>query len=258
MNPHVILNGLAVSSPAVDNIIASAVMFGTDGARQFALGLIADYSAAVAAFKTITLKRGATSDAGVLIGGALSIGVAIDEKILVAKVEYAIAKALYTAAAAEVALSAGTIPANKWGIYKVSINAAGTLATTPGAANFTTGYADEATAIAALPATPSGSANLGHVAILTAVGQPFVGGTDALEGGSGGNPSSDTNYYVSTAVGPSTNLFAPIRWDFSKGPLIMPLPGVIHGSYAEGISAELEASGTVGVTGRVTLFGFPQ
>ena len=57
-----------------------------------------------------------------------------------------------TAVAAGTALAAGTIPQNKWGIYLLSINAAGTIAVTPGAGN-ATGYNTEALAIAALPAT---------------------------------------------------------------------------------------------------------
>lgn len=105
------------------------------------------------------------------------------------------AKAAVTAGTA---LAAGTIPTNKWGLYKFVIGVNGTIDCLPAAANFTTGYDSEALAIAAMPATTADHAALGYVTVLTAVGSPFVGGTDALQGGTGGNPSSDTNYYDAT------------------------------------------------------------
>jgi hypothetical protein len=99
------------------------------------------------------------------------------------------------AVAAGTALPAGTVPADQWAIYLLSVNASDTKAITPGAANFTTGYASEAAAIAALPATPAASAALGYMTLKTATGQPFVDATDALATGTGGNPASVTNYY---------------------------------------------------------------
>lgn len=107
------------------------------------------------------------------------------------------AKAAVTAGTA---LAVGTIPQDKWGLYLFSIAAGGTITSTAAAANFTTGYASEAAAIAALPATPAGEVSMGYATVLTGVGATFVGGTDALQGGTGGTPSSDTNY-VSTSVG---------------------------------------------------------
>lgn len=97
------------------------------------------------------------------------------------------------------ALASGTIPLNTWGIYKFSVNSSGTITSTAGSANFTTGYATEAAAIAALPATPANQWNMGYVTVQTKTGSTFVGGTDALEGGSSGNVSNDTNYYAGEA-----------------------------------------------------------
>lgn len=94
-----------------------------------------------------------------------------------------------------IALPAGTIPADQWGCFRVSINSAGTFAVTAAAANFTTGYATEAAAIAAVPATPVGGWNIGYFTVQTAVGQPFIDGTDGLAGGSSGNVANATNYY---------------------------------------------------------------
>ena len=48
-----------------------------------------------------------------------------------------------------------------------------------------------------------------------------------------------------------------VRWDFSLGPAVIRLPGVLHGDYGEAVSVELEASGTGGTTGRVSLFYAP-
>lgn len=103
------------------------------------------------------------------------------------------------AVAAGTELPAGTQPINTWGVYLVSINAAGTIAVTAGALNFTTGYASEALALAAIPDAPANSAVMGYFTNLTEVGSTFIAGTDALQGGVTGNPASDTNYYEAGA-----------------------------------------------------------
>ena len=105
-----------------------------------------------------------------------------------------------TAVVAGTALPAGTIPADQWGVYRVTVNAGGTIAVTAGAANYTTGYATEALAIAAVPSVANTLWNVGYFTVLTAVGNPFIANTSALEGGIGGNPSSDTNYYVGSST----------------------------------------------------------
>jgi len=56
-------------------------------------------------------------------------------------------------------------------------------------------YATEALAIAALPACPATDTPAGYMTVLTASGVNWKAGTDALQGGSGGDPSDDTNYY---------------------------------------------------------------
>ncbi len=55
------LNGDAVQSGAVDNGLATATMTAVAGQRRFVSGVEADYSAAVAAVKTVTLKFGTTT-----------------------------------------------------------------------------------------------------------------------------------------------------------------------------------------------------
>lgn len=248
------------SSPDVVNGVAVAILLGdvNDGKpgaqHQCAFGLCADYSAAVASVKTITFKKGTSVErTGPLTLPTLSkasthLGVASTA------FEYMIDSVTYgKAAVASTALAAGTIPADKWGIYRFSINAAGTITVTAGAVNFTTGYNSEALAIAALPTLPASSADMGYVTVLTASGQPFIGGTDALETGTGGNPSDDTNYVQATSVAPSTTLLV-LRWDFTAGPCYLPLPGVLRSDRGGSISVELEASGGA-QSGRITLFG---
>ena len=107
------------------------------------------------------------------------------------------------------ALPAGTIPLNTWGVYRVSVATGGTVTVTAGAANYTTGYASEALALAAIPNVPDNQWNVGYFTVLTAVGSPFVAGTDALQGGIGGNPSSDTNYYAG-GIDPWTAFGQPV------------------------------------------------
>lgn len=104
------------------------------------------------------------------------------------------------AVAAGTALPAGTIPADQWGVYKVEIDSTGTITVTAGAANYTTGYATEAAANTAMPANASGRAEMGWFTVKTAAGQTFVAGTDALQGGTGGNPASTTTYNSRLAV----------------------------------------------------------
>lgn len=254
------LIGQPVQSGAVDNAVATAWLPGSSGQTRYCLGITADYSAAVAAFKTVTIKRGGRASTGPYTVTALSIG-GTPTGVASTAFTFAINGTIYSkgAVAAGTALAAGTIPADKWGIYLFSINAAGTIVVTAGADNFTTGYASEAAAIAAMPTTPTTTppatnAVMGYVTVLTAVGSPFVGGTDALQGGVGGNPSSDTNYYVQAAIAPSTTV-AVFTWNF--GSLVMPqwvFPAPFRGEQGEGLSVELAASGTGGTTGRVTLF----
>ena len=95
------------------------------------------------------------------------------------------------------ALPAGTIPLNKWGVYRVTYTGS-TVTITAGAANFTTGYASEASAIAAAPAVTNMplTFNCGYFTVQTKVGSTFVGGTDALTGGASGNVANATNYYA--------------------------------------------------------------
>jgi hypothetical protein len=92
----------------------------------------------------------------------------------------------------------GTIPASTWGLIAVERVAAGTTTFVSASANYTTGYATEAAAIAAMPAITANRVRIGYVTILASA-STWVAGTDALAGGTGGNPATTTNYY--NAVG---------------------------------------------------------
>jgi hypothetical protein len=87
------------------------------------------------------------------------------------------------------ALAAGTIPQNKWGIYRFSIVAGGTITVTPGSANGT-GYGSEALAILALPALPASSADMGYVTVMSTVSGGFQEGTSNLN-----DTGVTANYY---------------------------------------------------------------
>ncbi len=116
--------------------------------------------------------------------------------------KYKIAGVYYTktATVAGTALAAGTIPQNKYGLYRFTIDAAGTITCTPAAANFTTGYNSAALAIAAIPAVPANNAEMGYIVVMSTNAAGFVGNTDALMGGTGGNPAAFTNYYVDCTI----------------------------------------------------------
>lgn len=53
-----LLNGACVQSSAADNAIATATLSATSGSRHWIGSIEADYSAAVALIKTVTLKFG--------------------------------------------------------------------------------------------------------------------------------------------------------------------------------------------------------
>jgi hypothetical protein len=255
LSAQALLAGDAIQSTAMDNAIARCVQGGGTGARQFLTGLIASYSAAVSAIKTVTIKRGGTGTTGPVSTPTLAIG-STDTKVSSIAFEFAIQNVQYykAAVAAGTALATGTIPADLWGAYIFSINAAGTIACA-GAADNTTGYTTEALAIAGLPALADTVASMGYVTVLTGSGTPFVAGTDALAGGASGNPATTTNYTSTTVIYGTTTVCA-IPWDFTNGPLILSLPGILKSDYGTNIGAELAASGSGGVTGTVTLFGF--
>lgn len=87
-----------------------------------------------------------------------------------------------------------TFPAGTWGIFLVSSDSAGALTAT-WATNTSNGYANEADAIAALPALPTDEAPIGYVTVQADAANSFTAGTDALTTGTGGNPAQTTNYY---------------------------------------------------------------
>lgn len=96
----------------------------------------------------------------------------------------------------------GTIPAGAWGIICLERVAAGTCTFTSGAANYTTGYATEALALAAIPAITADRVRVGHLTIQGGAGG-WIAATSALAGGTGGTPAAATNYY------PGVSLYDP-------------------------------------------------
>lgn len=88
----------------------------------------------------------------------------------------------------------GTIPASTWGLVAIDRVAAGTTTFASAAASYTTGYTSEALAIAAMPAKTANKARVAYITI-KASASTWVAGTDALAGGTGGNPATTTNYY---------------------------------------------------------------
>ena len=246
-----VLNGKPIASPLADNAVALVYIPSNKHARTYLLGVDGDYSAAVSLVKTVTIRTAPVTVDGMLAAAGLAIGVTSDKEVLSTAFNYVISRASFQKASVETALASGTIPADKWGIYLFSIDDAGAVTSTPGAANFAAGYDTEASAIAAFPATPSGDASMGRVTVLTASGLVFVGGTDALQGGTGGNPATTTNYVDTTAI-VLTTLGAAARWDFSNGPYYRALPAVLPSDLDQAYAIELEASGTGGTTGRVT------
>lgn len=113
----------------------------------------------------------------------------------------AIDGALYDVAAATCDTgTSATFLAATWGIFLVSSDSAGSLTAT-WATKGGSGYATEEEAIRALPDPPDDEAPVGYVTVKADGSNPFTAGTDALQGGTGGNPSPDTNYYNQADAG---------------------------------------------------------
>ncbi len=104
--------------------------------------------------------------------------------------------AVGTQAAGTVGTGSYTIAAGQWAVLNISRTSGGTvhIPTGPGVS---INYPDEASAIAGRQPVPAGEWDMGYLTIKTAVGQPWIAGTDALAGGASGNPASVTNYYPS-------------------------------------------------------------
>lgn len=95
-----------------------------------------------------------------------------------------------------------TITGAKWGAAMLTVNASGT-----GVVTFASGagYDSEALAIAALAAPAATDTVMGYVTIL-AHASGFTAGTDALQGGIGGNVATTTTYY--NHINPNSLIFA--------------------------------------------------
>lgn len=99
--------------------------------------------------------------------------------------------------------SLGTIPTGTWGLIAFDVVAAGTVTYASAAASYTTGYASEALAIAAMPARITVKARIGYITILAAT-PGFVTGTDAM------STATTVNYYPATgSAGPTGEAFGP-------------------------------------------------
>lgn len=148
------------------------------------------------------------------------------------------------------ALATGTVPTNKWAIYLYSIDSSGVPVSTPGTANLTTGYVDEATAIADCPDTPSSQTRIGYVTVLTHLNQPFIAGTDALQGGTGGNVALTTHYVVDTPLNDYVG-------DVTPAPLVYSGLYYVRATYQNWITTPTVNLNGLGAVPIVTLTGAP-
>lgn len=116
-----------------------------------------------------------------------------------------IAKAAVAAGTAFGAL--GTIPADKWGIYAMWIDGAGTITYTSGPGNYAPGYQSEAQAIGDLAKMipPAYKCWVGYITVKTKAATAWVTGTDGLAGGATGNIASATNYYPTVGAFPAAS-----------------------------------------------------
>lgn len=130
----------------------------------------------------------------------------------------------------------GTIPADKWGLIVLYMNAAGVVSFQSAPLNYSTGYVTEAAAKKDLVRVtkPAGIARLGYVTILTKAATAFIVGTDALAGGASGNVATTTNYYNQTGLIGGIGVVLPYQAGMQAAE--------IGDGLSSGIDADLSAS----------------
>jgi hypothetical protein len=134
-----------------------------------------------------------TSD-GVLKASVPSIGTTVTVALSAGIITISGVPVLVAAQTAQALGALGTIAASRWSIIAIDRVAAGTT-TFPVSANYAAGFATEALAIADAPAKTANKARVGYITVLASA-STFITGTDALAGGTGGNPATTTNYYA--------------------------------------------------------------
>lgn len=139
---------------------------------------------------------------GVLEPSGLARGTP-DTQIATGAFNYSINGVMANKAAANNAIGAQTVTADRWALYRLTVASGGTITVSPAAGN-AAGYTSEALAKAALPALPANQADLGYVTVKTKAGTAWVAATDGLAGGSTGNVASVTNYYPATPAIPAS------------------------------------------------------
>lgn len=116
--------------------------------------------------------------------------------------------------------SLGTIPTATWGLIAIERIANATTTFVSAANNYSTGYASEALAIAAMPAQSADKVVTGYITILAA-SPGWVAGTDALAGGTGGTPATTTNYYGTPGAADTTSWSSCKQLSSSQGTVII-------------------------------------
>lgn len=114
--------------------------------------------------------------------------------------------------------TAKTITGAKWGAAMLTVNSSGTGVVTWAAA---AAYDSEALAIAALAAPAATDTVMGYVTVL-AHASGFTAGTDALQGGTGGNVATTTNYY--NEINPNTLMIGAAVSSSAPATLTAPKP----------------------------------
>lgn len=131
----------------------------------------------------------------------------------------------------------GTIPAGKWGLVVVYIDAAGALSFQSAPLNYTTGYATEAAAKKDLVfvTKPANKVRVGYITVLTKdASTAFIFATDSLAGGATGNVAATTNYYNQAGLlGAGIGVTQPYQ------------QGMLAGEIGDGLTSGTDADLTV-------------
>lgn len=169
---------LTIAANAVEASMLAAAVRDT-----FLNGLRSYVADGMLAISTITVSAGDATDFKTTTTAIYRIAGTHYTKAATDTLSFSAADTINTAA------GAGTL----WGIWLVQINAAGTISTKPGASDMT--YADEATAIAALPAVDADNIQLGYITVQALEATDWVANTDNLTVGGGAGNCTARSFY---------------------------------------------------------------
>ncbi|MCR4339255.1 MAG: hypothetical protein NUW01_05125 [Gemmatimonadaceae bacterium] len=177
---------------------ANSIVFDTEVKADFA-----SYKTVVDALKTLANDLRTYVSDQMLAIATITVSATAEKFKTTTTAIYRIAGTHYTKAAtdnlvfsaANTINTAGAATTAHWGVWLVQIDSAGTVSTKPGGGLADQDYADEATAIAALPAVDASNIQLGYITVQGLASTAWTATTSNLTVGGGAGNCTARNFY---------------------------------------------------------------